>query len=181
MARKGFATLGLPEYDENILRIVRFAAAKQPTGERIMTACIFCDIVNDAIPASKVYQDETCIAFMDIRPINPGHLLVVPRTHAACLAEVQNAVIGHLFETARKLAGYIRNSGLRVEGINFWMADGTVAGQEVLHLHVHVIPRYQGDGFRLRFGPESGRLVARERLEHEAAAIRAAMGLPLPE
>lgn len=139
-----------------------------------MAACIFCEIANGVSPASVVYRDEACVAFMDIRPVTPGHLLVVPLSHAAFLADLEGAVIGHLFEVAQRLAAGIRNSGLRAEGVNFFLADGEAAGQEVFHLHIHVFPRFKGDGFGLRFRPEYGQPVARQQLDRDAAAIRAA-------
>jgi diadenosine tetraphosphate (Ap4A) HIT family hydrolase len=140
-----------------------------------MDTCIFCDIASGASPASVVYRDETCIAFMDIQPVTPGHLLVVPLKHAAELSNLAGQVVGHLFSVARTLAGGIRASGLRAEGINLFLADGEAAGQEVFHLHVHVFPRFQGDGFGLRFGPEYGQPVARQLLDRNAEAIKAAI------
>jgi histidine triad (HIT) family protein len=140
-----------------------------------MDTCIFCAIAAGTSPASVVYRDETCIAFMDIQPVTPGHLLVVPLKHAADLANLEGKVVGHLFSVAQRLAGGIRASGLRADGINFFLADGKAAGQEVFHVHVHVFPRFENDGFGLRFGPEYGQPVGRPLLDQIAGAIKAAI------
>ena len=132
---------------------------------------MFCDIIAGRTPASVVYRDERCMAFMDIRPLTPGHLLVVPLAHASSLVELDAATGGHLFVVAQKLAAAVRASGLKADGINLCLADGEAAGQEVLHVHLHVFPRFAGDGFGLRLPREYGDVVPRERLEREAAAI----------
>ncbi len=136
-----------------------------------MSSCIFCDIVSGRAPASTIYRDEQCVAFMDIRPVTPGHLLVIPLVHAAYLADLDPVVGGALFRVGQRLASAIRRSGLRAEGINFFLADGEVAGQEVFHVHLHVLPRFRGDGFGLRFPPSYGRVAERSRLDADAAAI----------
>ena len=134
--------------------------------------CGFCEIVAGRAPASVVYRDALCCAFMDIQPINPGHLLVVPNLHATGLAELDPAAGAALFMAAQRLAQVLRQSGLRCEGINLLLADGAPAGQEVFHVHLHVIPRFQGDGFGLRFGPNHK--VRPPRAELDAVAARLA-------
>jgi histidine triad (HIT) family protein len=140
-------------------------------GRKPEPSCVFCDIVAGTIPASVVHRDDRCLAFMDIRPITPGHLLVVPLAHVPGLADLDPAIGGHLFAVAQELAAAIRKSELRADGINFFLADGDAAGQEVLHVHLHVFPRFAGDGFGLRLPRDYGELVSRERLDREAAAI----------
>jgi histidine triad (HIT) family protein len=137
--------------------------------------CVFCDIVRGAAQASIVHADELVMAFMDIQPVNEGHLLVVPRTHAACLDELDGEIGAHLFRAAMELSRAIRRSGVRCEGVNLFLADGKAAGQEVFHVHLHVIPRYRGDGFGLRFGAEYHLLPERVRLDQVAADIRQAV------
>lgn len=139
-----------------------------------MEACIFCDIVAGRSPASVVYRDDSCIAVMDIRPINTGHLLVIPVRHATHLADLDPGVGGALFEAAQKLAAAIRPSDLKAEGINLLLADGEAAGQEVFHVHLHVVPRFQGDGFGHRFPAHYGQRPLREQLDAAAAAIKSA-------
>lgn len=138
-----------------------------------MSSCIFCDIVAGRQPASFVYQDERCSAFMDIRPVNRGHVLVIPNEHAALLADLDPALGGQVFMLAQRVAQALRQSDIRCEGVNLFLADGAVAGQEVFHVHLHVIPRYQGDGFGLRFGPGYGTQPSRRELDTVAAAIKA--------
>lgn len=137
--------------------------------------CIFCDIVAGHAPASIVYRDQLVCAFMDIRPVNPGHLLVIPNAHAADLDELEPATGGRMFEVGQRLASALRVSGVRCEGINFFLADGESAGQEVLHAHLHVVPRFAGDGFGLHYGPDYGSPPDRSALQAVAAAVRNAL------
>lgn len=136
--------------------------------------CVFCKIVRRELPASILAEDEHSLAFMDIRPINPGHFLVIPKAHAAHLADLPSGAGGRLFEMARELAASLRKSGVRCEGVNVHLADEAVAGQEIFHVHLHVYPRYAGDGVGLRMGPRYGTMPKREELDRLAAAIRAA-------
>jgi len=136
-----------------------------------MDKCVFCDIVQGSSPASIVFQDETCVVFMDIQPINPGHMLVVPKEHSASLSELKPDIGSHLFKIAQHMAKAIRRSDVRCEGINIFMADGEVAGQEVFHVHLHVLPRYSGDNFGLQFGESYGRRPSREQLDAIAKDI----------
>lgn len=111
--------------------------------------CVFCAIVAGDGPASVVYEDELSVAFMDRSPVNPGHVLVVPREHAPFLADLDEGTGAHLFRVAMRVAAAIRRSGVRCEGMNVFLADGEAAFQEVFHLHLHVFPRFRGDAFRI--------------------------------
>lgn len=143
-----------------------------------MSGCIFCGILAGELPVSEVYQDEVCSAFMDIQPVNPGHLLVIPRAHAGSLAELEPEIGGHTFQVAQRLAAALRDvasmpgAALRCEGVNLFLADGEVAGQDVFHVHLHVIPRFRRDGFGFRFGPSYGLRPPRVELDRLAARIR---------
>ncbi len=137
--------------------------------------CPFCAIIEGQAPASHVYEDEVVVAFMDIKPVNPGHLLVIPRGHASDLGQLDPEAGCHLFRIGQQLAAGLRRSGLRCEGINLFLADGEAAGQQVGHVHLHVLPRFRGDGFGLRFGPDYHRRPSRESLDAAAAAIRQAL------
>jgi histidine triad (HIT) family protein len=137
-----------------------------------MTDCLFCRILAGELPASVVFRDELACAFLDVRPVNPGHVLVVPTGHAASLADLDEQSGGHLFRVGQRVAGALRESGLRCEGVNFHLADGAAAGQEVFHVHLHVIPRYAGDGFGLRFGPHNRTAVGRDELDTVATRLR---------
>lgn len=135
-------------------------------------SCIFCRIVAGIAPASIVYEDDEVMAFMDIQPVNAGHVLVVPRTHAEGLADLDARVGGRLFQVAQRVAGALGAAGVKREGVNLFLADGAAAGQEVFHVHLHVFPRYRGDGFGLRFGKSYGTLPPRAELDALAGRIR---------
>lgn len=111
--------------------------------------CVFCAIIAGRAEASLVHADDAVLAFMDIRPVNPGHILVVPRDHVASLAELPDSAGAQIWRIGQRIVRALRHSGLRADGVNLWLADGVAAGQEVFHVHLHVVPRYQGDGFRL--------------------------------
>jgi len=140
-----------------------------------MARCVFCEILTGDRPASVVYQDERCMAFMDIQPVNPGHVLVVPKRHATFLADLDPETGAQMFRVAQQLAGALRRSDVRCEGVNLFLADGRAAMQEVLHVHLHVIPRYRGDGFGLRFGPGYHDRPARAALDAVALDIVSAL------
>ena len=135
--------------------------------------CPFCAIVAGRLPSSQVYSDDDVVAFLDIRPVTTGHLLVVPRAHVASLAGLDEHAAARIFISAQRLAAAVRGSGLPCEGVNLFLADGAVAGQEVFHVHLHVLPRTTGDGFKL--SPQF-RHPDRAELDANAAQIRA--GLP---
>lgn len=138
-------------------------------------SCVFCDIIRGQSPASMVYADEQVIAFMDIQPVIPGHLLVIPRAHAAYLSDLDADTGAHLFRVGMKLAAAMRRSALCCEGINFFLADGEAAGQDVFHVHLHILPRFQGDGFGFRFPPGYWDRPSRDTLGAQAAQIREAL------
>ena len=121
-----------------------------------MENCIFCKIVKNELPGNKIYEDEDILAFMDIQPINPGHLLIIPKKHAELISEVDDSVVAKMNVIGKKLNTALRKSGLKAEGVNFFLADGEAAGQEVFHVHLHVFPRFKNDGFGFRF-PENYR------------------------
>jgi histidine triad (HIT) family protein len=140
-----------------------------------MTDCTFCDLLAGRLPVSMVHQDERCSAFLDIQPVNPGHLLVVPNRHAAYLSDLDEDTGAHMFRLAQRLAAALRRSDLRCEGVNLFLADGESAMQEIFHVHLHVIPRYWGDGFGLRFPPSYYQRPPREGLDRAAQSICAAL------
>jgi len=138
-----------------------------------MSNCIFCDILLGKIPSSIVYQDDTCTAFMDIQPVNPGHVLVIPSSHASNLAELDATVGSQLFIVGQRVAAALRESGgIRCEGVNLLLADGEAAGQEVFHVHLHVFPRFKGDGFGYKFPARYADRPQRSELEAVALAIK---------
>lgn len=136
-----------------------------------MSDCIFCDIVSGTTGESFVYRDEQVSAFMDVQPVNPGHTLVVPNRHATYLSDLDEETGMHLFRVAHRIAKALHKADLRCEGVNMFLADGETAMQEVLHVHLHVFPRYEGDGFGLQFGPDYSERPEGSELEEAAAQI----------
>ncbi|MFD4367267.1 HIT family protein [Rhodococcus sp. NPDC058521] len=132
-------------------------------------SCIFCEIVAGRAEASVVHEDDDVMAFMDIRPWTSGHLLVVPKRHAVGLADLEPADGQKVFATGQRIARVMRGGDSSAEGVNLFLADGVVAGQEVFHVHLHVLPRRRGDGFGLRGIPRS---PGRAELDKTAAALR---------
>jgi histidine triad (HIT) family protein len=126
--------------------------------------CLFCKIAAGEIPATRVREDERTIAFMDINPATRGHLLVIPREHAADLLEVGADDLAACLMAAKELAGRLTEK-LGADGVNLLNSCGRDAWQTVFHFHVHVIPRYAGDPLRLPWVPEPG-----DRAEIAAAA-----------
>jgi histidine triad (HIT) family protein len=136
------------------------------------SSCVFCDIVAGRAEASVVHTDEHVVAFMDIEPVTDGHVLVVPRVHAASLEELDEDAGAHVFRTAHRLARALRRSGLPCEGVNMFLADGEAAFQEVFHVHLHVLPRNADDGFTI-----DARWRRRDRAELDASAEHVRHGL----
>ena len=133
---------------------------------------IFAKILRGEIPCHKIYEDEKCLVFLDIFPVNPGHFLVVPKARAVTLPELDEELAGHLFCVAHRLSKALRSSGLRCEGVNFWVSDGSAAGQEVPHVHLHVIPRWSGDGFGWKIGPTNRQPLRPAELARLAELLR---------
>jgi histidine triad (HIT) family protein len=109
--------------------------------------CIFCKIIAGEIPAAKIYEDELVLAFLDIAPINPGHILVIPKEHHSGASTVPEATAGRMFKVGSRI-GVALKRALDYDGFNLHLADGTCAGQVVMHSHIHVVPRGAEDGFR---------------------------------
>ncbi len=135
-----------------------------------MENCVFCRIVEGVAPASVVYSDEEVIALMDIQPVNQGHVLIIPKPHATYLSDLDKETGSHMFRIAMRVSQALRESGVKCEGIDLFLADGEVAGQEIFHVHLHVIPRFRGDGFGMKFGSNYG--VRPERRELDSVAER---------
>ena len=134
---------------------------------------IFNEIVAGRAPASVVYEDETVMAFMTIGPVNPGHVLVVPKEHFVFIGDMDEETGAHLFKVVMRIAAAIRESGVRCEGVNLFLADGEVAFQEVGHVHMHVFPRFAGDSFRI--DADWSARPSRKELDEIAGMIRTAI------
>lgn len=111
-----------------------------------MSNCIFCKIIEGEIPSTKIYEDDLVLAFMDISPINKGHILVIPKEHHAGSSTIPEAVAGCMFHIGSRIGVALRR-GLDYDGFNLHLADGACAGQVVMHAHLHIVPRGVEDGF----------------------------------
>jgi histidine triad (HIT) family protein len=117
--------------------------------------CLFCKIVAGDIPSTRVYEDDRTIAFMDINPGSRGHLLVIPREHSTDLLEIEPEDLAAVASTAQVMARRAKER-LSADGVNLINSCGSRAWQTVFHFHIHVIPRYDGDGLRLPWQPAPG-------------------------
>lgn len=103
--------------------------------------CVFCAIAAGEIPSFKVYEDERVFAFLDINPFSKGHVLVIPKEHSANLIETSEETLGVLLSAVKKVAIGVKNA-LGCEGFNILQNNGEAAGQTVMHIHFHIVPRY---------------------------------------
>lgn len=106
--------------------------------------CVFCQIIDGNIPGRIVYEDDDVVSFLDANPLSRGHTLVVPRDHHERVADLPDADRDAVFATLGRLAPVVE-SAVDADGINVGMNDGTAAGQEVPHVHGHLVPRFEGD------------------------------------
>jgi len=141
-------------------------------------SCTFCDLIQGAAEVSVCYEDAEAIAFMDIQPVNAGHVLVVPRTHYDSLLDVPQELGAHLFSVTMRLANAVRGV-TGCEGMNLVVNSGVAAGQDVFHYHVHIIPRTKGDGFEIELPFAGSSMPDRTVLDMTAARILAAMQDPM--
>ncbi|MDD5418170.1 MAG: HIT family protein [Candidatus Nanoarchaeia archaeon] len=109
-----------------------------------MENCIFCKIINGEIPAYKIYEDEDLLAFLDKYPINPGHTLVVPKNHAETVIECPDNILEKIMPAVKKIMFALRKA-VNPDGFNLLSNNGEVSGQEIMHYHMHIIPRFSGD------------------------------------
>jgi len=131
-------------------------------------SCIFCRIVSKEAPASIVYEDEEILAFMDTRPMTVGHALIIPKKHYENIFDVPEELIAKVHKIARRIALAVREA-TKADGISIIQQNGRAAGQEVFHLHVHVIPRYEGQKLP-RFGETP--IAFREELDRTSTQIK---------
>jgi histidine triad (HIT) family protein len=133
--------------------------------------CVFCRIVAGQAPAAVVYRDAAVVAFMDRAPFNPGHVLIVPVAHADNFLETPPETLAAMMRAAQRLGRAIQRTDLRCEGFRVGMNTGEAAGQTVFHVHLHLIPRFTGDGKQ----HSEDNIVPLAQLEATAAKIRAAL------
>lgn len=117
------------------------------TDHQIEENCVFCKIVAGSIPTNKVYEDDHTLAFLDINPKNHGHTLVIPKDHFENIYGTPDETLCRMMIIVRKLAVAVKN-GVDADGINIVMNNESAAGQDVWHAHIHVIPRFNEDGYK---------------------------------
>ena len=132
--------------------------------------CVFCKIVRGELPAVKVHEDERTLTFMDIQPASPGHMLVIPKTHAPNLLEIAESELFVVAATAQRIARAVQKA-LAPDGIRIVQTNGAAAGQSVFHYHVHIIPMQAGQ----RVGAHGRERANPEALKALAAQIREAL------
>lgn len=143
-----------------------------------MDHCIFCDLIHGAGEVSVCYEDSDAIAFMDVQPVNAGHLLVVPRVHYESLLDIPSELGHRLFQVAHDLAAIVRHV-TECQGTNIVVNSGAAAGQDVFHYHVHVIPRMRGDGFEIQLPFSGSAMPDRTLLDAMASRIISATRDPM--
>ncbi|MBI4775046.1 MAG: HIT family protein [Deltaproteobacteria bacterium] len=132
--------------------------------------CLFCKIVSGEIPSTKVLENEHVLGIMDIQPMNRGHLLVIPKKHAANILEIDEEGYRAVAGTIHRLARAVEKA-LNPDGMNVLQLNGAAANQEVMHLHMHLVPRWEGDGLTVsQWNPEPGDMAA---IKETADRIRA--------
>jgi histidine triad (HIT) family protein len=112
-----------------------------------MDDCVFCKIIAGKIPAHKVYENDKIFAFLDVSPVNQGHVLVVPRAHHADLLETPDDVLSDMITRTKKIATAVMKA-VKADGFNLGCNTKKAAGQAVFHTHFHVIPRFDNDGLK---------------------------------
>ncbi|HEY4488596.1 MAG TPA: HIT family protein [Candidatus Paceibacterota bacterium] len=113
-----------------------------------MKDCVFCKIVAGELPSYKLYEDDKTLAFLDIHPVHPGHTLVIPKRHSENIFEIDSGDWMAVAQTVRTVAPAIETA-TKADGVNLLMNNRETAGQVVGHAHVHLIPRFRGDGLKL--------------------------------
>jgi histidine triad (HIT) family protein len=117
-----------------------------------MSDCLFCRIVAGEIPSHKIYEDDNVLAFLDIYPKTKGHTLVIPKQHAENIFDIPKERLVQVMAVAQQIAKKMP-AALGAEGVNFYQSNGSVAQQEIMHYHMHIIPRYQ-DAQHISFATE---------------------------
>lgn len=131
-------------------------------------ACIFCRIAQKQVPASVVYEDEKSLAFLDIRPLNEGHTLIIPKAHYESVFDIPKELLMYLHRITKQVSIAVKKA-TKADGISIMQQNGEAAGQEVFHLHIHVVPRYKGQKLP-RFSDLKE--AEKEKLSQTAAKLR---------
>ena len=142
-----------------------------PSTLKVQEGCLFCKIAQGATPAPKIFEDENTLAFLDHRPLFPGHCLLIPKNHLETLDDLPSALIGPFFSNVQLLATAIERS-MNAQGT--FVALNNRISQSVPHFHVHIVPRRKGDGLKGFFWPRS-KYKSDEEIAEVVSAIRAAI------
>jgi len=134
-----------------------------------MSDCIFCKIASEEIPSTKLYEDGSVLAFLDIKPAAKGHALVIPKKHYHTLLDISHEELRELMAVVQKVAAAVVSTVPGVQGFNVIQSNNEAAGQVIPHLHFHIIPRSKGD--KLDFAWEQGE-AEKEELEKYAAIVK---------
>lgn len=110
--------------------------------------CVFCKIVSGELPCYKIYENSDVLVFLDINPVNMGHCLVIPKKHFDNIYETPEDTLANMI-TVAKIASRAIKAAMKADGVNVTMNNDSMAGQVIFHSHMHVIPRFAGDGFGL--------------------------------
>ena len=114
--------------------------------------CIFCEIVKGNIPSNTIYEDELVKVFLDINPNTNGHMLIIPKKHIVTVNELDEELVKHILEVEKKMYKLLKEK-LNIEGLT--IVQNNELGQDVKHYHVHLIPRYSNDGWKMEFNKEN--------------------------
>jgi histidine triad (HIT) family protein len=106
-------------------------------------SCIFCKIVQKQAPSSIIYEDETVMAFLDIRPLNMGHTLVIPKAHYVDIFDIPQTLLSQIHKIVKQVSSPVKEA-TNADGISIIQQNGKAAGQDIFHIHVHVVPRFEG-------------------------------------
>ena len=136
--------------------------------------CLFCRIIAGTLEASLIYEDDATIALMDLRQPNAGHVLLIPKEHFPTLDQLPPAIAARLFQNVVLLTGAVQQV-FTPDGINVGSSNGVAAGQEVPHVHLHIFPRFSGDGY-LRIYPTAPHVASREELDDMARRLCMSIG-----
>lgn len=129
-----------------------------------MDNCIFCKIANKDIPGKIIYEDDLCLAFLDLSQATYGHTLVIPKKHYANILEADDETVAHLFTVAKKLSADIMEK-CHATGLNILINTHEIAGQSVYHFHIHILPRYEKEELTIEFTDHSDQINLNEVYE----------------
>ncbi len=136
--------------------------------KKISADCVFCKIVRKEVPASIVYEEASVLAFLDIHPLNKGHTLIIPKAHYETIFDIPEGVLAEVFKVTKIVAMAIKKS-VKADGISIIQQNGRAANQEIFHLHVHAIPKFEGQKLT-RF--ISANFASRDKLDQVAIQIK---------